>query len=113
MEEAQRLADRVAIIKDGRIVANGAPGELSAGREPVIAFALPPGMGRDDLPGAVAERVRLEGGDARIATPKPTAVMAELCGWAARRGLELEGLTVERSTLEDVYLELVGRGERA
>src|SRR5215211_183635 len=55
MEEAQELADRVAIIADGRIVAEGSPGELSArdGRVTVISFQLPAGMAADDLPGAL------------------------------------------------------------
>ena len=106
MEEAQRLADRVAIIKDGTIVAEGPPDRLSADREPVIAFALPAGVEREDLPSAVAGLAHADGPQLRIPTPTPTAVMAELCGWASARGLELDGLTVERATLEDVYLEL-------
>ena len=80
-----------------------------AGREPVIVFALPPGCERAELPGALAESARGEGRDVRIPTPTPTAAMAELCGWAAARGMELDGLTVERATLEDVYLELASQ----
>jgi len=112
MEEAQQLADRVAIIKDGRIVAEGTPGELGADRDPVIAFSLPAGVECAQLPGGLAELAREQGGRVGVATPTPTAALAELCGWAGARGLELEGLTVERATLEDVYLELAGDGER-
>ena len=106
MEEAQRLADRVAIIKDGTIVAEGRPEELSADREPVIVFALPAGVERGELPYAAARLAHGDGQQVRISTRTPTAVMAELCGWASGCGLELDGLTVERATLEDVYLEL-------
>ena len=109
MEEAQRLADRVAIIKDGTIVAEGPPEQLSADREPAIVFALPAGVERDELPGTVAGLARGAGQQVRVPTRTPTAVMAELCGWASERGLELEGLTVERATLEDVYLELAAQ----
>jgi len=109
MEEAQRLADRVAIIKGGAIVAEGPPDQLSAEREPVIVFALPSGVERGELPGAVAGLARGDGHQVRIPTRTPTAVMAELCGWASAAGLELDGLTVERATLEDVYLELAAQ----
>ena len=50
-------------------------------------------------------------GVARLRTELPTRVLAELCGWAAAHGIELERLEVTRPTLEDVYLELVQSGE--
>jgi ABC-2 type transport system ATP-binding protein len=109
MEEAQELADRVAIIVDGRIVAEGAPGELSArnGRVAVISFRLPPGIGAGDLPGALgADGVATGAGEVRIRADDPVRALNELTAWALERGLPLAGLEVHQPNLEDVYLEL-------
>jgi len=107
LEEAQRLADRVAIIRDGRVVATGSPAKLAAQRAPVVRFALPDGLDARDLPPGVQA---LAGTDGRrsfaLTTAQPTALLAELCGWAAGRGIELEGLAVQPASLEDIYLEL-------
>jgi ABC-2 type transport system ATP-binding protein len=104
MEEAQQLADTVAVLSAGRIVAIGPPSELTATeREAQVSFRVPDGFGADDLPlpaGAAAN------GAVAFSTTRPTAELAPLLTWAAERGVELEGLTVIRPTLEDVYLEL-------
>jgi len=105
LEEAERLADRVAIIKGGTIVAAGAPAELTGDRRPRISFRLPDGVPDGELPAALAGAAR-EGGRVELATAHPTAVLAEVCGWAAARELELEELSVARPELEDVYLAL-------
>jgi len=109
LDEAQELADRVAIIKDGVIVAEGAPAQLVAPgtQETEIAFVPPASVELRSLPGGVAAVIG-EDGRARLRSARPTRVLAELCGWAAERGLELERLEVMRPTLEDVYLEIVG-----
>jgi ABC-2 type transport system ATP-binding protein len=89
LDEAQELADRVAIVKDGRILAIGPPRELGAGASHYrVAY-------RD----AEGELVELE-------TDDPTALLAELTAAALARGERLQELTVGRPTLEDVYLEL-------
>ncbi len=91
LDEAQALADRVAIIKDGRIAVVGAPQELgaSSGTAPYrVAFRNGGG-----------ETIERE-------TDDPTTLLHELTGAALARGERLEGLTVTRPTLEDVYLEL-------
>jgi ABC-2 type transport system ATP-binding protein len=91
LEEAQTLADRVAIIKDGRIIVEGAPRELGAGggsARYLVAYFDGDG-----------ELVELE-------TDDPTTLLHELTAAALARGELLEGLTVTRPTLEDVYLEL-------
>ena len=109
LDEAQALADRVAIIKDGAIVAEGPPAALVGGSAATeITFAVPAAMALSELPGGPA--MELVGGRARLQTELPTRVLAELCGWAAGRGIELEGLEVTRPTLEDVYLGLVASG---
>jgi len=106
LEEAQELADRVAIVKAGTIVAEGSPGSLiGASREAHVAFTPPPGIDIAELPGGPA--LTLDGGRAHVRTEVPTKLLAQLCGWAAQRGIELERLEVMRPTLEDVYLGLV------
>ncbi len=86
LDEAQELADRVAIIKDGAILAEGRPGELGAG--------------------AARYRVTYRGGE--HVTDDPTALLHELTAAALERGERLEDLSVTRPSLEDVYLELTG-----
>jgi ABC-2 type transport system ATP-binding protein len=115
MDEAQWLADRVAIIARGRIVADGAPDEL-VGREDAaaqIAFRLPRGIAAADLPPEVASSIddvretRIDG-EIRLRTERPVALLNALTGWALERDLELAGLEVRRPSLEDVYLQLTG-----
>ncbi len=112
MEEAQALADRVVVIAAGRKVADGSPDSIG-GRsraEVTIRFDLPAGVTVSDLPVAATE------GAARVAfirTAQPTPVLGALTAWAIGRGEELEGLTVERPSLEDVYLELTGERDDA
>ncbi len=92
LDEAQTLADRVAIIRDGQIVIEGAPGELGTGA------------------GGAPYRVRYRngsGGFVERETEDPTTLLHELTGAALARGERLESLTVTRPTLEDVYLELM------
>jgi ABC-2 type transport system ATP-binding protein len=89
LEEAQELADRVAIVKEGRILADGHPRELGAGAPHYrIAYRDPEG-----------ELVQLD-------TDDPTTVLHELTEAALARGGRLEELSVARPTLEEVYLEL-------
>ena len=112
LDEAQELADRVAIIKGGVIVAEGAPQDLAGpgAQETEIAFVPPTGIELRSLPGGVAAVVG-DDGRARLRSEKPTRLLAELCGWAREQDIELERLEVMRPTLEDVYLELVDAPE--
>ena len=103
MEEAQRLADRVAVIADGRVIAEAAPDELGGDEEAaLVTFRLPPGAHAADLPVAVDGH----GPEVELRTTTPTRDLAPLLSWAAVRGYELEGLTVSRPSLEHVYLKL-------
>jgi ABC-2 type transport system ATP-binding protein len=99
MDEAQHLADRVVVIARGRIIAEGTPDSLGRDQTAIVSFKLPDGAPLPD--GADVER-----GHVRLRTATPTRDLAPLLGWAAERDVELEGLTVTRPTLEDVYLEL-------
>jgi ABC-2 type transport system ATP-binding protein len=108
MDEAQNLADRVAVLASGRIVAEDTP-DMLAGREngaAVVRFRLPDGVGAQDLP--LPRDAELEAANGHIAfrTETPTRALTPLLDWASRRGEELEGLSVTRPSLEDVYLEL-------
>ena len=89
LDEAQALADRVAIVKDGRVLAIGPPRELSAGAAHY----------RITYRNSEGELVEVESED-------PTRTLHELTGEALARGERLEELNVGRPTLEDVYLEL-------
>jgi ABC-2 type transport system ATP-binding protein len=89
LEEAHQLANRVAILRDGRIVATGAPQDLLATN------------------GSVEIRFRRRGELIVLQTDEPTRVLHEVTSKALEDGIELEGLEVLRPTLEDVYLDLV------
>jgi len=115
MDEAQNLADRVAILAAGRIVASGTPDSLG-GRdegEAVVSFRLPPGATLDDLPPGLPGRPSPHEDRVELATTEPTRALHLLTGWALDRGEELDALTVTRPSLEDVYLRLTSAQELA
>jgi len=99
MDEAQSLADEVAILVEGRIAAQGPPGILTAGKQTRIRFQLP----EDTRPPA---RSTAAGDYFEINTDEPTKELHELTSWALEGGVELDQLTVSHASLEDVYLEL-------
>jgi ABC-2 type transport system ATP-binding protein len=134
MDEAQELADRVAIIAGGQIVAEGTPSSLG-GRDTArarIRFALPTGCTPGDLPpaavlgGTVLGGTVLDGavpgggvlgadaddGLVTVETADPTRALHRLTGWALQRGAVLDRLTVQRPSLEDTYLRLTGQDGR-
>jgi ABC-2 type transport system ATP-binding protein len=116
MDEAQALADRVAIISAGRIVAAGSPEDVGGGEKgrTEISFRLPVGARAPDLPFAVRTSARIDAGAVSLTADDPVPLLRELTNWAAERGVGLPGLTVGAPTLEDVYLELTedaGGGE--
>ena len=88
MDEAHELADRVAFVREGRIVTIGSPRELLAAA------------------GAVEIRYRENGREIVIATDNPTRVLHELTAKALAAGADLEALEVNRRTLEELYLEV-------
>jgi ABC-2 type transport system ATP-binding protein len=108
MDEAQALADRVAVIADGRIVGEGTPDELGGRGQAAteISFGLPDGVAATELPAGLAAQPAAANGHLLLRTAEPTAVLNELTGWALERGVELRRLEVRRPSLEDVYLEL-------
>jgi ABC-2 type transport system ATP-binding protein len=106
MEEAQRLADRVAIIAAGHIVAEGKPDELGGreARPAEIRFRLPAGV----QPPTGLEVNPSNGGELVIASADPVEPLHRLTGWALENGVALESLQVSQPSLEDIYLELTG-----
>jgi ABC-2 type transport system ATP-binding protein len=89
LDEAEQLADRVAVLREGVIIREGTPAELTGGaRETEV-------------------RYRRNGQEVVIRTTEPTRVLQELTTKALAEGGELDGLQVRRPTLEDVYLSLV------
>ncbi|HEX3390912.1 MAG TPA: ABC transporter ATP-binding protein, partial [Streptosporangiaceae bacterium] len=120
MEEAQVLADRVAVLSDGQVVAQGTLADIGgrASAQTQIRFALPGGCQAADLPAwarpAAEQAVQPEPGDlVTVAVSEPTRALHELTSWALRHGLVLDQLTVEPPSLEDVYLQLTDPGPAA
>src|SRR4051812_28598461 len=90
LDEAEQLADRVAVLREGRIVREGTPRELTTAELDVEI------------------RYRRDGEEVLVQTSEPTRVLHELTAEALARGEELDRLEVRRPTLEDVYLSLTG-----
>jgi ABC-2 type transport system ATP-binding protein len=108
MEEASALADRVVLLAHGTVAAEGPPATLSgrAAGATRITFTLPGGYQIADLP-----LPAIGGNEAVVVeTTNPTQALFRLTDWALRRGTVLTGLTVDRPSLEDVYLELTSDG---
>lgn len=101
MDEAQNLSDRVAVISDGVIVAEGTPDTLG-GRQlsaTHITFRAPIGT-------SFPFDATVDGDVVTVEAQEPTADVHRITGWAIENNLELEDLTVTRPSLEDVYLAL-------
>jgi ABC-2 type transport system ATP-binding protein len=108
LDEAQQLADRVAIMVSGRVIAEGTPDELVArDSEALIEFDYASTDGA--LP--AVEGAVIEAGRVSLRTAEPTRALFALTSWATSAGRELAGLRVSRPSLEDVYLDLVRRSE--
>ncbi len=110
MDEAQHLADRVAILRDGRIVAQGRTEDLGddLGRRTVIGFTLADGLGVEDVRGRVSAPLEVAGNRVEIETAEPQSDLYSLLGLAEERGAALAELEVRRPSLEDIFLDLTG-----
>ena len=110
MDEAEFLADRVAIMAHGEIVAEGAPADLAKETgATTITFCV--GSGSEGPPEDLRTGPAGDDGLYTIATDSPTRSLHQLTGWAVERGIELEELSVSRPSLEDVFLKLSADGE--
>jgi ABC-2 type transport system ATP-binding protein len=115
MDEAQHLADRVAILRRGELVAIGDLDEIGAkvGQRSVIRFRMPSGASTADIGEIVEAPVELSGEVATITVDNAQRPLYRLTGWAEERGIVLDGLEAVHPTLEDIFLELTDDGDRA
>jgi ABC-2 type transport system ATP-binding protein len=88
LDEAEQLADRLAVLREGLIIREGTPAELTGGSNEIEV------------------RYRKDGHEVVVRTTEPTKILHKLTAEALAEGRELEGLSVRRPTLEDVYLSL-------
>jgi ABC-2 type transport system ATP-binding protein len=115
MEEAERLADRIAVISRGEIVAIGTPQTLGARElmDAQISFTLPATVSLDELPAALEASAPAADGVVRIRPADAVSSLFALTRWAIERGLRLPDLEVRRPSLEDVYLQLTDAAKEA
>ncbi len=108
MDEAEHLADRVAILREGHIVAQGPMKELSAslGRRTVIGFRLNGGLDAEEVRSCVSATLQVAGEEISIETEQPQADLYRLLALAEQRGVALEDLEVRKPSLEDIFLDL-------
>jgi ABC-2 type transport system ATP-binding protein len=93
LDEAEQLADRLAVLREGVIIQEGTPAELTGGSSETEV------------------RYRKDGREVVVRTTDPTKLLHQLTAEALAEGRELEGLSVRRPTLEDVYLSLTAEHE--
>ena len=117
MDEAEQLADRVAVVDGGRVIAEGSPDELCrSDAQNTVRFRARPGLDLGSLlkalPDGTAAAEATAGSYLVEGTVDPQ-LLATLTSWCAQSGVMPEQLAVGRRTLEDVFLELTGRDLRA
>ncbi|AXK34836.1 ABC transporter ATP-binding protein [Streptomyces armeniacus] len=104
LEEAEELADRLAIMRSGRIVAAGTAAEVTSARPSRIRFTLPEGVGPERLPLSV--RAAVDGRKAEIRTERLQETLTELLLWARELGVGLHGLDARSASLEEAFLDI-------
>ena len=103
LDEAQHLADRIVVLSEGRILAEGTPQTLGAAQATTVRFTV---ADVGDLP-VMGDGPEVEDHRVTYQTTDPTADLYTLTGWAMERGVELTDLEVTRPSLEDVYLAIM------
>jgi ABC-2 type transport system ATP-binding protein len=111
MDEAQFLANRVAVMNAGEIIASGRPDELGGRdlRPAEIRFRLPGAWSLGDIPEIPGNR-SISGDSVLVVTREPVLAAQRITSWALEREVELGHFSVTQPTLEDIYLELTGSG---
>jgi ABC-2 type transport system ATP-binding protein len=104
LEEAEALADRLAIMHRGRIVTAGTPAEVTASRPARIRFVLPEGVPAARLP--LSLRAAATGRRVEIRTHELQNALGELLLWARETGVRLEGLDARSASLEEAFLDI-------
>ncbi|MBQ0987029.1 ABC transporter ATP-binding protein [Streptomyces sp. F63] len=117
MDEAEQLADDVAIVDGGRVVATGSPEELCrGGAEDTLRFTGRPGLDLAALLTAMpagAAAAETAPGSYRVTAKVDPQLLATVASWCAQHGVLPDRIAVERRTLEDVFLDLTGKELRA
>jgi ABC-2 type transport system ATP-binding protein len=110
MDEAQHLADRIAVMRAGEIVALGRPDEIGGRdlRPAEIRFVLPPEWSLGDLPDLPCAERLLEGDRVLVLTAEPLVATQRITTWALDHEVDLQRFSVSQPTLEEIYLELTG-----
>jgi len=113
MDEAENLADRVIVMNAGVVIADGTPQQLASQADlaTIVSFRLPASLEPGDLPG-IGTSLRVAGNEVTLQSAAPTRDIHALSEWAMGRGMELDGLSLSRPSLEDVYLSLTDGEER-
>jgi ABC-2 type transport system ATP-binding protein len=114
MDEAQALADRVAVMRGGEIIASGRPDEIGGRnlRPAEIHFALPPDWSLGDIPDVPSVGREIQADRVTVFTREPVIAAHEITTWALYHDVELAHFSVTQPTLEDIYLELTGSGDQ-
>ncbi|MFG3255562.1 ABC transporter ATP-binding protein [Streptomyces sp. NPDC048172] len=117
MEEAEELSDDVAIVDGGKVVTQGPPEVLcKGGAENTLRFGGRPGLDLNSLLKALPSEtvaVELSPGSYRLTGTVDPQLLATVTSWCAQNGVLPDRISVERRTLEDVFLELTGRDLRS
>ncbi|MFG2181427.1 ABC transporter ATP-binding protein [Streptomyces abikoensis] len=111
LEEAESLADRLAIMRDGRIVTTGTPGQVIGTHPARIRFAMPTGWFVGDLPPLAALGVLRHDehhGRVELQTAELQRTLTGLLLWAREKDVELEGLDARTASLEEAFLAIAG-----
>jgi ABC-2 type transport system ATP-binding protein len=114
MDEAQALADRVAVMRGGEIIASGRPDEIGGRnlRPAEIRFALPSDWSLGDIPDVPSVGREIQADRVTVFTREPVIAAHEITTWALDHDVELAHFSVTQPTLEDIYLELTGSGDQ-
>lgn len=113
MDDAEQLADDVAIVDAGKVITQGSPEQLcKGGAENTLRFSGRPGLDVASLLKALpadAAAVELTPGSYRVSGKVDPQLLATVTSWCAQHGVMPEKISVERHTLEDVFLEMTGK----
>ncbi|MFD9032107.1 ABC transporter ATP-binding protein [Streptomyces sp. NPDC059567] len=109
LEEAESLADRLAIMNQGRIVLSGTPAEVTAARPARIRFVLPEDVAPGRIP--LGLKAAAEGRRVEIRTHHLQDALGELLDWAREAGVRLDGLDARSASLEEAFLEIASRND--
>jgi ABC-2 type transport system ATP-binding protein len=113
MDEAEELSDRVAIVDAGRVIATGSPEELCrGGAETSLRFGGRPGLDLESLLKALPPQTTATEqapGSYRLTGDVDADMLATVTSWCAQHGVLPDRITVERRSLEDVFLEMTGK----